>query len=329
MKDILKYTALLFFGFLWFLGCSKTTTKYLYEKGILKDDYRYGDLYRLSNLEQFKESSAKCESLKIANHTDATLYLAGDSFTEEGRIGAEDFLAKNYQRFEVAKPNEPLKLTNGRKILVIETVERHLRERFTTVWSNLDTTALQKELREEKSFTDKMIDLKVPYSEELHQAALFGFDFIMKIKEWKAALNHEVFGRVDEKVKLSSDEKQILYYLDNDPGVSSNFDEVSNKEIENMVKNINATYEKYLKLGFDEVYLSIIPNKTTRYGKDLGHYNQLIDRIEHNPDLKMPVISVLKEFESGDYYLKGDSHWNCAGQQLWLNKVNQAISKTQ
>ncbi|MFN8429805.1 MAG: hypothetical protein U0V04_07490 [Spirosomataceae bacterium] len=47
-----------------------------------------------------------------------------------------------------------------------------------------------------------MIDLKVPYSEELHQAALFGFDFIMKIKEWKAALNYKVFGRVDERSKI-------------------------------------------------------------------------------------------------------------------------------
>lgn len=327
MKNILKYSALVFFGFLWFLGCSKTTTKFLYEKDILKDDYRYGDLYRLSNLPQFKDPRAECESQKISNKIDATLYLAGDSFTEEGRIGADDFLTKKYQRYEVAKPNEPVKFSGGRNILVIETVERHLRERFTGVWGNLDSSTAKQELPEEKSFTDKMIDLKVPYNEELHQAALFGFDFIMKIKEWKAVLNQKVFGRVDEKVKLSSDERQILYYLDNDAGVSSNFDPVTDKEIENMVNNINTTYKKYRNLGFNEVFLSVIPNKTTLYGKDLGQYNHLIERIEKHPKLKMPVISIFEEFQKGEYYLKGDSHWNCAGQQIWVDKINEAVLK--
>ncbi len=326
MKNILKYSALVFFGFLWFLGCSKTTTKFLYEKDILKDDYRYGDLYRLSNLPQFKDPRTECPTKRIAQKVDATLFLAGDSFTEEERINSGNFVSKEYVKAEVAKPNPPLKLVHGKKILVIETVERHLRERFTKVWQNWDIKEVIQE-PDQKNFIEKLIDLKIPYVEESHQAALFGFDFILKLKEWKALFNQKVLGKVDEKVTLSSDGKNILYFLDTNPGVSSNFDPIQDQEIELMVENINSTYDYYHKLGFDEVYLSIIPNKTSKYGQGLGEYNHLIERIEKHPKLKMPVISIFEEFQKGDYYLKGDSHWNCAGQQIWVDKINEAVLK--
>ena len=77
--------------------------------------------------------------------------------------------------------------------------------------------------------------------------------------------------------------------------------------------------------------LSIIPNKTSILGKDLGNYNNLLARIENNSKLEMPLISVYKEFEKGGskFYDLGDSHWNCKGAQIWINKVNDKLLNMQ
>ena len=131
MRKIIRYFFIFVFGTLWFLGCSKDAAKYLFDNKIILDDYRYGDLYRLSNLPDFRVLVEKCKYAFSGKKVDATLYLAGDSFTEDGRIFAENFASNEFVRGFAAEPNSPLILKPGKKILVIETVERHLRERFT------------------------------------------------------------------------------------------------------------------------------------------------------------------------------------------------------
>ena len=321
-----KYIAIIVFGILWFLGCSKTTSKYLFESKIVPDDYRYGDLYRLSNLREFRDLVPHCDEDFQGEKTDATLYLAGDSFTEEGRLDGDNFAAKNYVRGFVAEPNKQLKLSPGKKILVIETVERHFRERFQSPWKNWDV-AFQDTLIVEKTLKERLLALEVPYNTQRHESVLFSSDFVLTIKELKSWINLKLFGKTDDKVKLY--DGNLFYYLDINPGISSAFDEVKNEEIALMVKNINLTYTYYKNLGFDEVYLSIIPNKTSILAPEMGKYNHLIERVEANQDLEMPIISVFSTFENKNYYLKGDSHWNCEGQKIWVDKVNEKILELQ
>ena len=94
-----------------------------------------------------------------------------------------------------------------------------------------------------------------------------------------------------------------------------------------MVENINLTKEFYLKLGFDEVILSIIPNKTSIYAQNLGKYNHLIERIQQNSTLKIDFIDVFSPIKSSKkmLYDVGDSHWNCEGKQIWVDKMNQKL----
>ncbi|HLO43287.1 MAG TPA: hypothetical protein VK175_03070 [Leadbetterella sp.] len=322
MMKILKYSALLLFGFLWFLGCSKTASKYAYDYHIVEDDYRYGDLYRLANLPDFRVKVQKCDNDFVGQKADVALFLAGDSFTEGGRLEGDNFATKSYSRGLVAEPNKGLSLVEGKKILVIETVERHFRERFQQPWKNWDVIS-EKEIAEEKTFEEKLLEVKVPYNTQMHESLLFGSDFMMKIREIKASLNLWLFGKTDEKVKLHKG--HLLYYLDVNPGISSCFDKIEDVEIALMVKNVNLTYDYYKGLGFDEVYLSIIPNKTSVLAQDLGSYNHLIEKIEGDQKLKMPFISVYQDFLKRNLYLKGDSHWNCEGQQIWVDKVNEKL----
>lgn len=326
MTKFYKYLALLIFSFLWLLGCSKSFSDYLFDQKILKDDFRYGDLYRLSNLPKFKKPLEKCEQFSKKEKIKISLFLAGDSFTEDKRISEKDFVADSYFRGNVAEANEDLPEVTTKKVLIIETVERHFRERFAEPWKNWEYKLKKGEEKEHISIP-YLLSLNMPYNEKLHQASLFGFDAILRIKEWKALLNYYLFNKIDEKVYLSNDKNSILYYLDIEPGISSCFDTLEEKEIEKLVRNVNITYEYYKSLGFDEVILSIIPNKTSILGRDLGNYNNLVARLENNSKLEMPLISVSKEFEKGGskFYDLGDSHWNCVGEQIWINKVNDKL----
>jgi hypothetical protein len=323
---ILKYATLILFAFLWFLGCSKTASKYAYDHHILQDDYRYGDLYRLANLPDFRVKVEKCDKNYNGKKSNVALYLAGDSFTEDGRVNGDNFATERYLRGFVAEPNQGFTLISCKKILIIETVERHFRERFQQPWKNWDMARGGKIVNELTS-KEKLLEVKVPYNTQMHESLLFGSDFMMKIREMKAELNLRLFGKTDDKVKLHNG--HLLYYLDVNPGISSCFDKIEESEIDLMVKNVNLTYEYYKSLGFDEVYLSIIPNKTSVLAQDLGEYNHLIERMEGNKDLKMPVISVYADFMKKNLYLKGDSHWNCEGQQIWIDKVNERLLNIQ
>ena len=138
----------------------------------------------------------------------------------------------------------------GEEVLIIETVERHFRERFAEPWKNWEHK-VKKGAQKEQIAIPYLLSLNMPYNEKLHQASLFGFDFILHIKEWKAMLNYYLFNRIDEKVYLSKDKNSILYYLDIEFGISSCFDTIEEKEIEKLVTNANITNKYYKSLGFD------------------------------------------------------------------------------
>ena len=327
MNRVIKYLAILFFGFLWFLGCSRSSVVYLVDNGIVKDDFRYGDLYRLSNLSAYKMPIEKCNAPFTGKKVAMSLYLAGDSFTEEGRVKPSEYATDSYQRVFVAEPNYNLVLDKGKKILIIETVERHFRERFTNApWNDWRTPESKVELKKPPFFEgvyQRILALEVPYYEEMHEAVVFSSRWALKIKELKADFAYKVFNRTDPAVNVVKNE--LVYDLDVEPGISSVYDVVTNDEINRLVKNANATYERYITMGFDEVYLSVIPNKTSLLIKNDTDYNNLIERFESNPNLKMPLISVWNEFSKKNYYEKGDSHWNCEGQKIWVDKVNERL----
>lgn len=329
----LKYIALVVFGFLWFLGCSRDTVVYLVDNGWVDDDFRYGDLYRLSNLSAYRVPAEKCRMPYQGSKVPVTLYLAGDSFTEEGRVSRDQYATDRYFRSFVADEQIPLERVPGKKILVIETVERHLRERFSEKpWMNwvmkpgADPVRVQERFSFRKLYA-AIVDYEVPYREEMHESVLFSSDLILKIREMKADFNYRVFGRVDPKVNVLKGE--LVYDLDLAPGISSVYDTVPDEEIGRIVAHANATRRHYRSLGFDEVYLSIIPNKSSLLIREDTAYNHLVERVESHPSLEVPLISVWKAFAERNYYQKGDSHWDCAGQKVWVDQVNSILKSAE
>ncbi len=258
------------------------------------------------------------------------LYIIGDSFTEAQRVGAEDFVAEKYQYAHWGTKLH-LKLdTAYTNIIILETVERKVREHFIAPISNvLPDTATYVTIPEDTRLVSRLDQLFLSVATEERLATiLFQYDIILKIKELKSALNYHLFDRTDPKVDVSQDGEVLSYVEETESGlVTSSFNEVKNWEVDSLVSVINYD-QKFLKdLGFDAVYLAIIPSKTSILMPEFGTYNHLLERVEGHPQLSLASISVYQDFKEmkENPYLLGDSHWSCAGQYRWLQKANQLL----
>lgn len=331
---IVRALVLLAVGMVWVAGCSTTVTNELYRLRVLPDDYRYGDLYRLSNLAKFKDLKVECPPTPVSKLHSAkkvALYIIGDSFTEPQRVDSSDFSADHFQYAHWGTLLHLRLDTSYTNIVLLQSVERTVREHFVSPISNIipDTTTFVS-LPPEGRFVHRLdqIFASAPTEDRLN-TLLFQFDPMLKLKELKSWLNHHFFSRNDPKVAVSADGKTIAYHVDTDTTlIYSSFVFTADSEIDTLVSVIQDD-EKILKnLGFDHVWLSIIPNKASVLMPEYGTYNRLIERIYQHPALPIPTINVLHDFRAmQNPYLKGDSHWSCAGQALWLAKVNRRLSE--
>jgi len=334
---ILRILVLLVVGFVWIAGCSTSVINTLYRTKILPDDYRYGDLYRLSNLEKFKDLKSECppyRATKLTIQKKIALYIIGDSFTEPQRIDSSDFVVDYYQYAHWATLLHLHLDTSYTNIVLLESVERNAREHFAAPISNvIPDTATFVTVPEDTRFVSQLDRLfSSDPTEDRLNTLLFQYDPVLKIKEWKSWLNQHFFNRTDPKVTVSGDRETIVYHVDTDTTlINSSYIFIPNSEIDSLV-NVIEKDKAYLKnLGFDQVWLSIIPNKASVLMPEYGTYNHLIDRIDRHTSRTVPTINVLPDFQKmkENPYLKGDSHWSCAGQYLWLEKVNQKVLNTE
>ncbi len=167
-----------------------------------------------------------------------------------------------------------------------------------------------------------------PYINQNLQFNLFNYQFIMPIFQSKAALNYYAFSRASGDVVISDDKnylflKETVSYTD----AGSSYIPIPDAEIEKLTVNLNIIYEYYIKSGFTEVYLAIIPNSATIV-QPKG-YNNFIPRLQQAVSLKMKVIDSYSFFKSADheYCYHGDSHWNYWAKQNWLALVNKELVK--
>lgn len=338
MLRLLRYLVLLVTLVIYAGGCSRSVLQFFYQTGIAADDYQFGDLYRLSNLPQFKEAQKPCEAFKpVRKPTTLTaLYLIGDSFTEPERVGPSDFPVNYFLRTKWENPNRVQLDTTRRNVLVIETVERHFRDHFSQPVTSLAVVSDTNQKSTPPSPTvgqriRSVVGLIQPSAlvEERLETLLFGHAWALWWKEQKAAFNLNVFDRASPKIGLSRDRQHIFVGLDTDTttGKTAAFTPLPTAELDALIDSLNVVYDRYRALGFDAVYLSIIPNKVTLLAPDLGLYNHLIERVEQHPRLRMPVIDVYAAYRKArqPLYAIGDSHWNCAGRAIWLEAVNDKL----
>ncbi len=312
----------------WLGGLSGTVSHWLYNTGVIADDYRNGDLYRMSALPQFREPAPVCPPANRDTDTARThLYILGDSFSEEQRLSQDDFRVSYYRRAKWDTPPLRVQLDPSRRnVLLIESIERHFRGHFVrpvrevvvvrdTITSPAPALTVWQRFKEDIHWSDV---------EERLASALFSQEWAFWFKEQKARLTLDWFNRASVNVSLSKNDQHIFLNSDTDAATPlSSFSELSDREVNAVVDSINATADYYKQLGFDEVYLSIIPNKVTIVESKRDVYNQLIPRIQNHPNLRVPTINVYDAYKRAAVspYLIGDTHWTCAGRAMWLGLV--------
>ncbi len=333
---ILKAIALVVFGAIWLAGCHTEILNVLYRSQIIPDDYRYGDLYRLANLAEFKELKAPCApypSQHRSGNRPVALYIIGDSFAEAQRIDSADFAVDTYQ-FAHWATNLHFKLdTSFTNIILLESVERKAREHFAQpIYNVVPDTATFVEVPDGATFMARLDRaFAADPAEERLSTILFEYDFFLKIKELKSGFTQRFFNRTNPKVTLSPQHNALLYYEATDSTlITSSYAKLTNAEVDTMVSVLNFNRQYLENLGFDQVLFSIIPNKASILVPDYGTYNHLIERVYQHPQIAVTKIDVLPEFRKmkSGAYLKSDSHWSCAGQYVWLEKVNGALANT-
>ncbi|MBO0929699.1 hypothetical protein [Fibrella aquatilis] len=341
---IVRYLVLVVVCVLWLGGCFQPVMHQLYETGVIVDDYRYGDLYRLSNLPQFKEGQRLCpEHASVlttttpVSETAPNLYVIGDSFTEHGRLSVGDLPVHwlRWQHWEDPK-NQAVQLdTTRRNVLLLESVERHLREHAAGPINNLlvvvDSNRTDGPKPAKPSLRAALVDMvRSKGIEERLETVLFSHDLFQVFREWKAVINQRWFNRVAPTVSLSTDKRHLFTDLDTNPDkpLNSSFSTLTNAEVDSLVAQLNEAAARYKRAGFNDVLLSIIPNKATIEDPNRGGYNHLIERVQQHPALSIKVVDVYPAFrmQHPAPYAVGDSHWNCTGRQLWLDSLAKKLT---
>ncbi|MEZ4901473.1 MAG: hypothetical protein R2822_06780 [Spirosomataceae bacterium] len=325
---------LFIFSILWVVGCHPTLRHKAFEWGLTADSYRYGDLYHLANLPQFKKRVETCQKkyTNAPHRSNHALYIIGDSFSEKERINANDFDVSSYLRIHW---NDSLTIhldTTKKNILLLETVERHFREHFSVPVRQLTVSSRPSAIGHRLSATSvqqaKTWTEILKESEESLTYFLFSSDFFLFFKELKASLNLRWFGRHSDQVAITPDGKNILYCWDTDSSrITSCFKYLPDKEVDDLVTSVNKARDFYLTQGFDEVYLAIIPNKTSIVAPEMGLYNHLVERVQQHPHLQTPFVDIWTSYRQHPQamYSLSDTHWNCTGQAIWLDEVNKVL----
>lgn len=333
-------------GALMVVALSPPMQRWLDERGFIANQYSYGDLYNMSNLPGFKENDIATngdltDADKPATHyPDVDLYTLGDSFTN---IDTSFYAGnRNFHIWVGDKTPQYVTLDTTRKnILVVQIIERVLQERmyspdYEAIFIN--GGFVPKSVAE---FAEKPVEasnnletstswLLTRFGEQINQRIeflLFNSPLFVRFKEIKAQLLLSLFGRT-AGTALSTDGKHLFYQVEVDSTTSySSFHAISDQRLDTAVTNLNSLRRHYLKIGFDEVYICLVPNKATILDPSHGNYNHQIERFEANPRLEAPVISTIDTLrQHPNWYHLGDGHWNKKGKEFWLRRVNEVVA---
>jgi len=317
----------------------------LYYKAFVKTDrWRYGDLYGLCFLPQYKFALEPFKTYPANNKKPATgniLYIIGDSFLADKTLaGAFDkfdnviFLDRRFP-FGPIKPD-----TTKNNYMLMEFAERNLVDYDLTKTPEIQWP--QKNINA-KNFDNPLVfqpssslPTSIPdragtilFNKDLSrnlEILLFYNKIFTPFKEFKAYINYKLTGWLPKEVAVSSDKKRLLMNITVDTSYrSSAFRNISDNEVKTISNNLNAAQNYYRSIGFKQVILSVVPNPVSIYDDKRMNYNHLLQRVEKNN--KFTVNSLFDRYKGDDknLYYRSDGHWNPYGLDTWVKTTNATL----
>ena len=302
-----------------------------------------GDLVSMSYLDQVNRFQEKDEEHFVKPVEDSggrniDLYIYGDSYLMSvpdsafSSINSYHFGRRTYEDLNYSL--DPHK----KNILIIEFAERLTRNelRRLDIYNHLKKKEPEhsyQKLSPVPALNANMVVLDI-FSHEINhnlEFNLYGYRFWDEIKLAKVSFTYGFFKRAVGDVVISDDGNRLFLRQTMSPNdIESSYFPIDKKEMQKMIENIQFIYDHYKTEGFDEVYLSLIPNPVTILQP--LHYNELIPELQKAARLKdVPVIDVYsifsKDTDPGRLFRIGDTHWSNQGIQLWLDTVNAELRK--
>jgi hypothetical protein len=301
-----------------------------------------GDLYGFTCLPQFCVSDTSKLRKPDCNGAVKTynIYALTDSYTEDIFKHAEYFCGATKCGYAFSNTGDVLPVhldTTQRNIVMIECVERNVRTSLadSAHLTGFITISSQKinEVKAAENAHNLHFNFNIKNLDGDYETNLWDYQFLRPLKQLKAKLTFNVFNRTYVDALVSPDGKYLLYQPTVDTSfIQSSYRPIEEKELKTIIRNLNLAYDHYKLLGFDDVYLSIIPNPATiLYPNYHGlKYNQLIPRLQNNSTLKLKVFDIYNVFrKSSDkdkLYQRSDTHWTRFGSMVWLNEFNRKMA---
>jgi len=315
------------------------------------ENTKYGELYYNNNfIKHFREEGLPPHSEKYRNSDkhpskeEADIYLFGDSFldftrmtTFPERLGDSLEMRAFYSRYELPLKEfeeENFKRPAEKKILIYETAERYLYQRFDRPQELHTPMDNRGKLRQAVADTRDFIFLDNTENLYLNMIArsYVSTGFFTELKTFK----FNTFGYITELTPEYSldEETPWLFYHDQVNGEPGSFYyEHSQEEIDNYCNNILDLAQK-----LDEHYnlalvFMIIPSKYTLCHSVINNdpYNNFIPRIHEGLELRgVPTVPVYEDFVASEevLYYGTDTHWTETGLTIALNNTLDTVRKT-
>jgi len=278
----------------------------------------------LSNMPGYRVKKTKEVKPKITHQNkETTLTIIGDSYTQH--FDSDCFSSGDYHFIHWdAIPDTVASLDSTKKnILIVESTERYIRWRFTKNHLMTVGTKAPVSISKESPPTNLLAEKNLQY-------LLNNFDWQLPFKELKTLINLHVFNKFSLMVARPDASGRLYLSETVEPNHhSSSFVNVPDTEIKDMVTNLNTISKELKQIGFDDVYISIIPNAASIYKTNYLPYNHLIERIQNDSAVHFKFIELYKPFiqQQHSVFLCNDSHWNELGKMIWLLQVNAIIDK--
>jgi hypothetical protein len=314
-------------------------SRYLQEGNLGSDKYRYGDLYGLSYLPDFrmlKDTSLIVNQFTSAGRRDTDLYIIGDSYLYS-YIQMDTANFARSKRVFFRKWSEggasPIAIhpSGNKKVLLIESVERNIASVIDLLSVKAHLEEYDAPLTWNESLNATLKDaLYDPRLEQNIDFTLFNFQGLSFLKSLKAQANLDIFKRTTPEVVLSKDH-QFLYMKETMDSLQkgSSFYPFSSEDIQVLLGRMTKI-EQYAHIrGFDEVIFSLIPNPVAITRTESRRTNQLIVSLSKANHVRLHILDPTQVLAKGgkSYFFKSDSHWNQQGAQAWLNQLNQYLIK--
>jgi len=314
--------------------------------------YRYGDLYGMSNLPYFRKHYRQDDTIKYSNCNSKKkidLYAVCDSYVWTLLTSNKFYCGVNKLTYIKTNDKEVLRSdldTSKINILLLEFSERNVRYLLDdTGYANAlisknrnDNNSIPVN-QQGSSFTSggsaRTAIFNFIFNKNINnnlQYNVWDFSFLTPVRELKSEIDYKLFGKVDKHVRMAACGRQLYFTPTIDTNdIMSSFKYLSEQKKDKLINRLNTIYENARQYGFNKIYLSIIPNPVSILEPhyDGLDYNELVKRIQNDPQLKMPNIDVTTEFErlKSKIYLASDSHWSAFGTTIWLNKLNAELEK--